>query len=29
MDYTDDDCMDRFSDGQRQRMANMWLTYRG
>ncbi|HUS29253.1 MAG TPA: zinc metalloprotease [Kofleriaceae bacterium] len=28
MDYTDDDCMDRFSPNQRTRMSNMWLTYR-
>jgi hypothetical protein len=28
MDYTDDDCMDRFSGGQVVRMQNGWVTYR-
>jgi hypothetical protein len=28
MDYTDDDCMDNFSGGQKTRMQNSWLTYR-
>ena len=28
MDYTDDDCMDNFSGGQRTRMQNAWITYR-
>jgi hypothetical protein len=28
MDYTDDDCMDRFSAGQNVRMNNAWATYR-
>ena len=28
MDYTDDACMDRFSDGQDTRMNTMWSTYR-
>ncbi|HEY5926136.1 MAG TPA: zinc metalloprotease [Kofleriaceae bacterium] len=29
MDYTDDDCMDRFSAGQGTRMQQMVATYRG
>ncbi len=29
MDYTDDSCMNTFSAGQRTRMQNQWLTYRG
>jgi hypothetical protein len=28
MDYTDDNCMDRFSAGQTSRMDSMWATYR-
>ena len=28
MDYTDDDCMDRFSAGQRTRMSSVFATYR-
>jgi hypothetical protein len=28
MDYTDDDCMDNFSGGQKTRMQSAWLTYR-
>lgn len=28
MDYTDDDCMDMFSNGQTTRMDAMWATYR-
>jgi Pregnancy-associated plasma protein-A len=28
MDYTDDQCMNRFSDGQGTRMQAMWSTYR-
>jgi len=28
MDYTDDSCMDRFSDGQDARMNAMWSTFR-
>ncbi len=28
MDYTDDDCMDRFSAGQDERMDSMFTTYR-
>ncbi len=28
MDYTDDDCMDRFSGGQNTRMNDAWATYR-
>jgi hypothetical protein len=28
MDYTDDDCMDRFSSGQASRMEGMFATYR-
>jgi hypothetical protein len=28
MDYTDDDCMDRFSGGQSARMNSAWATYR-
>ncbi len=28
MDYTDDSCMDRFSDGQGDRMNAMWTSFR-
>ena len=28
MDYTDDNCMDRFSGGQNVRMQSAWTTYR-
>ena len=28
MDYTDDNCMDRFSGGQNTRMNGAWATYR-